>query len=488
VSKRKLLLADDSITIQKVVNLTFADEGIEVIAVGNGTLAIEQLAEVAPDLVLADVHMPGLNGYEVCEQIRNTPEFADIPVMLLVGSFEPFDEAEAQRVGANDFLTKPFQSIKQLIGKVTELLDAPNGNSSNASWADTKELVTPAAFAETMRDEQMPFAVNNTDNLDAELPRTTNETSFGFADDDEMIETRAANNLNQSANFDFSQSFGEFNKTASFSDTETKSYSAAENDRQTAPLSFEDIHAFSVKPENPGEVQSASEWDVVETAQPMQLQSADFEMSRTSEIEFEAVEVQPFSFDTPNEETNYSFADEPQNEKSFDFSQTFANSNAAETAPEIQNETIEDSVADESNFAEVDDSQAAPKDESVKPFPFNFIDDDDFLLDIEDELQDTINAAPEKFTSEAVTPEVLAPENNSQALQIQSTPQTALEKPAESFNLSQMQFPPEVIDQIAQRVVERLSDKVIEKIAWEIVPERFDLIVRKQIQDKDRDR
>lgn len=115
---RKLLLADDSITIQKVVDLTFADEGVNVLCVSNGREAIERLDDFRPDVVLADVFMPQMNGYEVCEYIKQSDRLRHIPVMLLVGSFEPFDEKEARRVGANDTLTKPFQSIKRLIDKV----------------------------------------------------------------------------------------------------------------------------------------------------------------------------------------------------------------------------------------------------------------------------------------------------------------------------------------------------------------------------------
>src|SRR5918998_2722106 len=127
VSGRKMLLADDSITIQKVVDLTFADEGMQVTTVSNGEQAIQKLEEIAPDIVLADVFMPGRNGYEVCEYIKRDERFRHIPVMLLVGSFEPFDEAEARRVGADDYLTKPFQSIRQLVNKVTSLLGGGGG-------------------------------------------------------------------------------------------------------------------------------------------------------------------------------------------------------------------------------------------------------------------------------------------------------------------------------------------------------------------------
>ncbi len=142
MSQHKLLLADDSVTIQKVVNLTFADEGIEVVTVGDGDAAVSEIASFQPDLVMADVNMPGLNGYQVCERIKSDPATSHVPVILLVGSFEPFDEDEARRVGADDYMTKPFQSIRQLVNKVTDLL---NGKSDDTSVAD--DFVETAEFA-----------------------------------------------------------------------------------------------------------------------------------------------------------------------------------------------------------------------------------------------------------------------------------------------------------------------------------------------------
>ncbi|HJQ25038.1 MAG TPA: response regulator [Blastocatellia bacterium] len=122
----RILLADDSITIQKVVNLTFADEGIEVVAVSNGDQAERRLADVQPDLVLADIFMPGKNGYELCETIKTSPPFQHIPVILLVGAFEPFDQAEAHRVKADAHLTKPFES-RTLVDTVRKLISASSG-------------------------------------------------------------------------------------------------------------------------------------------------------------------------------------------------------------------------------------------------------------------------------------------------------------------------------------------------------------------------
>lgn len=129
----KILLADDSITIQKVVNLTFADEGIEVVTVSNGEMAERRLAEINPDLVLADIFMPGRNGYELCQFVKESPQFRNVPVVLLVGAFEPFDQAEAKRVKADDHLTKPFES-RTLVETVRRLIQssksrpAPSGS------------------------------------------------------------------------------------------------------------------------------------------------------------------------------------------------------------------------------------------------------------------------------------------------------------------------------------------------------------------------
>lgn len=121
---KKILLADDSITIQKVISITFASEDYDLIIVGDGNSAIEKAKEVKPDLVLADVAMPGKNGYEVCEAVKNDPDLASIPVMLLAGTFEPLSDEEASRVRADDHIVKPFES-EVLIQKVKDLLERP---------------------------------------------------------------------------------------------------------------------------------------------------------------------------------------------------------------------------------------------------------------------------------------------------------------------------------------------------------------------------
>jgi CheY-like chemotaxis protein len=119
----KILLADDSVTVQKIITLTFSDEGVDVIAVNNGDEAIHRLRRLRPALVMADISIPGKNGYEICEFVKTHPEMGETPVILLVPAFEPFDEERARRIGADHHLTKPFQSIRMLISIVKNLMD-----------------------------------------------------------------------------------------------------------------------------------------------------------------------------------------------------------------------------------------------------------------------------------------------------------------------------------------------------------------------------
>src|SRR5579859_449336 len=102
-----ILIADDNSNIQKMVSLALKGEGIEVIAVGNGEAAVRKLREISPDVVLADIFMPVRSGYEVCYFVKNEPRLAHVPVVLLAGAFDPIDEREAQRVGADGVLKKP---------------------------------------------------------------------------------------------------------------------------------------------------------------------------------------------------------------------------------------------------------------------------------------------------------------------------------------------------------------------------------------------
>ncbi|MBA2379228.1 MAG: response regulator, partial [Blastocatellia bacterium] len=168
-----------------------------------------------PDLVLADVNMPGLNGYDICERMRADDSLKDVPVILLVGSFEPFDEGYAQRVGANTYLTKPFQSIRQLVATVLELV------GPEQEQGPEEEEVTETEEISGGEDESPQFEAaaggdnggsdptdwsspSHQDDIDSlyqksfseeDTPPEQLDSSAGLADvgmDDEMIETSYA--------------------------------------------------------------------------------------------------------------------------------------------------------------------------------------------------------------------------------------------------------------------------------------------------------
>lgn len=186
MSKPKLLLADDSLTIQKLVNLTFADEGFDVVTVGDGDSALREISNEQPDIVLADVHMPGPSGYEICAMMRSIDETVQTPVILLVGSFEPFDPAEADRVGANAYATKPFQSIRQLVEQVNGFL----GTADTIETDGSPELEVDAPVAEPVEANDIESLYKQSLAETVEMPAEMAAAMYDVDRlDDEMIET-----------------------------------------------------------------------------------------------------------------------------------------------------------------------------------------------------------------------------------------------------------------------------------------------------------
>lgn len=372
MSKRKLLLADDSVTIQKVVNLTFADEGIEVISVGDGDEAMAKVAEISPDLVMADVNMPGLNGYQICEQIRQNEGLRQTPVILLVGSFEPFDEDEARRVGADDFLTKPFQSIRQLVNKVTVLLNSSSVSHTGNGLDDTLEMEKPLT----------------------ETPASETPQYHDSGDDDEMIQA------NQIAGFalDESQKFS----------TKTES-SLEDNFVKTQPLTVEEIREFNL-------VESPEE-------------QTEEKIDETESVSEEAVGK--------------------------------AESKTDEAAEDISDKEVESAI---------DEAETVQEEEMPLPEVASVLEsDEDDLLELPpielDFDEDEIAPAEPKVTEQA------------SAVNFAETETVA--KPTGSDQISS-----ELIEAIANRVVEKLSDKAVKEVAWEVVPQMTELIVKKMAEEK----
>jgi CheY-like chemotaxis protein len=137
------------VTIQRVIELTFADEDVEVLAVGDGQQAIERVQRDRPDIVLADVGMPERDGYEVAAFIKGNPQLAHIPVLLLTGAFEPVDEVRARAVGCDGVLVKPFEP-QMVISRVRDLLAGNRDTDSPASFG--RSAPEPARVPVTRHD------------------------------------------------------------------------------------------------------------------------------------------------------------------------------------------------------------------------------------------------------------------------------------------------------------------------------------------------
>ena len=179
---KKILLADDSITIQKVVELTFSYGDYEVIATNNGAKAIQKLSEVRPDIILSDIIMPEKNGYEVCEYVKSHPEYRNIPVILLTGTFEPFDPDRAEKAGCDAVVTKPFES-QSLIHKVEELIEQSRASAGATPAAPAAAALAFSSFEDTV-DPMSEDGGGSGDAFGASSPAPEAPAMPSFADSD----------------------------------------------------------------------------------------------------------------------------------------------------------------------------------------------------------------------------------------------------------------------------------------------------------------
>jgi CheY-like chemotaxis protein len=208
--RRKLLVADDSQAVQKLVRMFFGEEGYEVVAVGDGASALRELESAhAPDVLLADAVMPGPDGYELCERVKRDARLRGTPVVLLVSRYEPFNEAEARRVGADTVLTKPFQSIRDLVSKVGSLLGGePKHDEERARQEEARASDARADSNAAARDEgshaadasAAPHSVAREDEAaradDARAFEAASSSRFAdLGDDDELIEAVPADSV-----------------------------------------------------------------------------------------------------------------------------------------------------------------------------------------------------------------------------------------------------------------------------------------------------
>ncbi len=146
---KTLLLADDSVTIQRVIELTFANEDVRVVSVGDGRRAVEWFDVEIPDVILADVDVPEVDGYALAEFVKQSPRLRHVPVLLLAGAFEPVDQERVRATGCDGVLVKPFEP-QQLVSRVRQLLDRTAEPAMIAVAAESHAQADRAAFPTVM--------------------------------------------------------------------------------------------------------------------------------------------------------------------------------------------------------------------------------------------------------------------------------------------------------------------------------------------------
>lgn len=124
MAEQVVLVVDDSPTVRKIVQLTLQREHIRVVTAGDGLGALAAVSDAQPDLILLDIMLPHMDGYNICHLVRNNPEYRDLPIIMLSGKDGIFDKMRGKLAGSTEYMTKPFDST-ELVQTVRRYLDTP---------------------------------------------------------------------------------------------------------------------------------------------------------------------------------------------------------------------------------------------------------------------------------------------------------------------------------------------------------------------------
>jgi CheY-like chemotaxis protein len=428
---KKILLADDSITIQKVIELTFSDEDFEVVTVGNGRLAIERLPEARPDLVLCDIIMPEKDGYEVCDFIKKNPALSHIPVLLLTGAFEPFDQERATRVGCDGFLAKPFEP-QTLIAKVKELLAQAASKPAAAAAPGAAPSAAPA-WSTAMPSPPPPGTASFKAAAPPAPPAPAPEPEPPAQDDFASGQAFGANATGISA----------YGSGTDIGTMKSPPFRATDDDRYAAPPTALD-ELYDDDPYGAGSGLMPLSDDEAESVSPPASKAQDDEP---------APWAQP-TVEVPLEMRAQAGVEAQMAAKGFE-------------------EVFDDDEAPELGAAEtaapsapVPPAPAAPTAAAPTPPPtaqrgFGFV--------REEAAAPPPPPVKEGFESPDSSFRDVAPAEEEE--------QTSISRSV----AGEVQVPVDMVEKIAQRVVAQISEKVIREIAWEVIPDLAEALIKREI-------
>lgn len=454
---RRILLADDSLTIQKVVELTFADTDYEVVAVSSGDELLRRLPDSSADVIICDVIMPGRDGYDVCQEIKSNPDFLHLPVILLTGTFEPFDRDRALAAGCSEIVTKPFEA-KKLVDAVERLATAARpGPGQFEDEPFTENRVTP------------PPPTAPPDTLDGIESSSDSATVEGFAGMEKIENVNEPDGIEKIADVEEIESLSDIEEIESFADLDDTdatpreaAAAPADEDEQDEALDFSTSGFLEM------EVAGREKW------------KARYE-SPTDGIEFE-----PEVSDESSEDAD-PFGDQTGQTAGF------AGPATPDPPPPLDTWSEIGAVGDDLGEPFEEPSPSGAEDE---PFPTEFDEEppasaEEPSWDAETQMTTPINVAAvtgvnDPTTEEAAPTEAAEPETDE--LDNADTQDLALEPKAEPVpeatveEAGALALSDEDIDRIARRVVE-LSRHIIEHIAWEVIPDMAEIVVRERVRE-----
>jgi CheY-like chemotaxis protein len=471
--RRKLLLADDSPTVQKVVSLTFDDEGFQVVAVATGAQALAELERDVPDVVLADVHMPAPDGYELCARIKRDARTSHVPVVLLVGAFEPFDEAEARKSGADEVLTKPFQSIRELVNKVGGLLGGQPEAKKADERADEPTGELRAANADDSHAVEASSEAQHAASNDEGARADNAAPAFAdFGMDDADIETMPADEFAAHQTAQAAHDFAGSRVSLDARDTNAGEFST--RDAAPARSSTGGAQSFaaaaSSKSHAPGFDARA---DAAAAADDALLELGDIDSSRAR-----AAATDDFVLDIGDDDDAYAPQHAAMREP------TLPESLYDDDAPSA----VEMQAAGSTSMAEPAAVWNAAQEFAVSP--------DAITVQVEAPAQVEPEATAQTFDEATQTfddatasgavemfDEPDAHEPTASNVATISEPQSPAQ-PQPSTQAGALQLSPETIETIARRVVEHLSERVVREIAWEVVPDLAERLIRRKLEEE----
>ena len=445
--RKKILLADDSATIRKVIELTFEDEGIDVYSVADGDAAMKKFVEIEPDLVLADVNMPGMSGYQICEMIKQDESTCDIPVILLTGSFEPFDPGEASRVGSNFYFTKPFISIRELVSRVKEYLELGAFDNVGPESVDIDELYNQS-ISESVESDDDGLLTTETELAESTETDTPHEELLELHEELSSFDPDAVHTI------------------------------PAITEEMPEPLTVESA----------GELESQQTYEI-ETAIPYDESTDDTAVHITEPVEVADVtdpldlieaeqsiaEVDPI-IETPAETAREESTDLDLGDVGMDDEMIAAVHPNSHVDAEIQTE-----INTESEYADSDNDEVRPV--LIDPFETPAVEFEGSISKVEPSVDDGEDssqlAVPSGFASSATAVKFALDEDaEHQEHSAGLSPESDLESDAVISEA--------LIEKITERVLARLSDTVVRDVALDAVPKIAEKLIREALAGNQR--